>query len=167
MIQYLEGKVAKLTLHLPTKWHQDDAKPCFHDNLNSDIWKNPGKSANKLHKQFSGKIGEDSLKHLHSAELMGAKFLTHDGFKKRNTAVAASSKYLLAFTWNNGDTPKKESGTFDTWSKHTGRKVHIPLSSLPEAQEAKVVTTFKGRKRCSPHSDLAGSSPKKAKVASD
>lgn len=126
--------MAKLTLHLPTRWHADDANPHFDDNMNSNIWKNPGRSANKLHKQFSSKIKEDTLKHLHSAALMGARFHEHDGFKARNTAVADGSKYLIAFTWGEGSSPKEESGTYDTWSKHKGKKIHIPIGSLPQAQ---------------------------------
>lgn len=128
---FLEEKVSRLTLHMPSEWHGDDANPCFHDNSNGNIWNNPGRSANKLHKQFSAKIKEDSLKHLHMAKLMGAKFYKHDGFHARNTAVAAASKYLIAFTWNEGDCPPGKGGTHDTWSKHRGKnKIHIPLGSL-------------------------------------
>ena len=139
---YLEEKVSRLTLHMPAEWHSDDANPRFHDNSNNNIWNNPGRSANKLHKQFSAKIGEDSLKHLHSAKLMGAKFCKHDGFQARNTAVATASKYLIAFTWNDGDCPPGKGGTHDTWSKHKGRnKIHIPLGSLLETKVPGAIAT--------------------------
>lgn len=130
MLEYLELNVSGLTLHLPTTWHQDGSNPRFLDNEDSNIYRNPGRSANKLHTQFTNKIGEDSLKHIQSAVYLGAEHHIHDGFKQRNTAVARESEYLIAFTWSEGDTPKKESGTYDTWRKHSGKKIHIPISSL-------------------------------------
>lgn len=127
--------IGKLTLHLPTLWNQDEKNPHFYDNDNSNIWKNPGRSANRLHKQFSAKMKQDTLQDIQSAILMGARYHVHDGFKARNTAVARDSKYLIAFTWNEGDTPKEESGTYDTWNKHSGRKIHVPIGSLLDDKE--------------------------------
>ncbi len=97
---------------------------------------NPGRSANKLHKQFSEKIGEDSLDQIRTCvTLLGGKYKVHGGFKERNGAVARDSQYLIAFTWNDDKIPKKSSGTYDTWQKHTGKKIHIPISSLVDAKE--------------------------------
>lgn len=127
---YLTEKVSGLTLHLPACWHQDDTNPHFDDNGSHNVYNNPGRSANRLHKQFSGKIEEDSLRHLLSAKYVGATYKVHKGFKERNTAVAKDSKYLVAFTWNGGNSPKKGSGTMDTWNKHTGEKIHISIASL-------------------------------------
>lgn len=129
-MEYIEEKVFGLTLHLPTPWQQEDTNPQFFDNQDHNIYRNPGRSANKLHKQFTDKIGEDTLKQIQSAVYLGAQYHTHEGFKQRNSAVAHESEYLVAFTWNNGKTPKEESGTYDTWKKHSGTKIHIPISSL-------------------------------------
>ncbi len=129
---FVEEKVGALTLHLPTSWHQDTDDPHYDDNNNGSIWKNPGRSANKLHKQFTDKLGESSLKHISTAIYIGALHQTHNGFMKRNSAVAQDSQHLIAFTWNDGESPKIKSGTHDTWAKHTGRggKVHISIGSL-------------------------------------
>lgn len=129
-MHYLENKVAELTLHLPTEWCHNETSPHFEDNGNSNIYNNPGRTANKLHAQFSKKIDEDSLKHISTAIFVGAHHQVHSGFKQRNTAVARDSKHLIAFTWNNGKTPKEDSGTYDTWKKHAGSKIHVSLSSL-------------------------------------
>ena len=53
----------------------------------------------------------------------------YNGFHARNNYVA-KSEYLIAFTWSESGTPKKGSGTYDTWRKCKARKVHIPLTSL-------------------------------------
>lgn len=142
VLEYLQDKVAGLKLHLPTSWHQDDSSPRFLDNDDSNIYQNPGRSANKLHKQFTDKIGEDSLKHIQSAVYLGGEYYVHKGFKERNTAVARDSKYLVAFTWSDGKAPKEESGTYDTWRKHSGTKIHVPISSLPCVEGHKSIRSF-------------------------
>ena len=144
VVQYVQEKVSGLTLHLPTRWYQDDPSPRFHDNGNSNIMANPGRSANKLHKQFSDKIGEDTFEHIKTAILLGANYEVHDGFKERNTAVARDSEYLIAFTWNDGKTPKQSGGTHDTWQKHRGKKIHIPIGSLLGEKASRL--NFFGRK---------------------
>ena len=121
---FLMQEFSSLTLHLPTQLIMD-GKPQFIDNGSTDRRINPGCSANKLHKQFSTKINEDSLEHLSTAITVGT---THEGFHARNSFVAESD-YVLAFTWGNGDVPK-EGGTMDTWSKCNGRKHHVSLESL-------------------------------------
>lgn len=141
-MEYIEEKVLGLTLHLPTPWQQEDTNPQFFDNQDHNIYRNPGRSANKLHKQFTDKMGEDTLKQIQSAVYLGAQYRTHEGFKQRNTAVALESEYLVAFTWNNGKTPKEESGTYDTWKKHRGTKLHVPISSLPCVGGRKSLSSF-------------------------
>lgn len=160
VMEYLEEKVPELSLHLPTEWSQESSSPQFLDNGNSNIYNNPGRSANKLHRQFSDKMGEDTLKHIQDAVHLGAEFRTYDGFHHRNTGVARESKYLIAFTWNEGATPKKESGTFDTWKKHSGTKIHIPISSLADAGP---ITKFLSSKSQSVPSDAVGEVSEKAK----
>ena len=129
VVLHVSEKVCGLTLHLPAQWCAEPT-PHFHDNKKTNILMNPGKSANKLHKQFTEKIGEKSLEQIQCSALLGAKFRVHDGFKLRNTAVARDSQYLIAFTWNDDKIPKKSSGTYDTWQKHSGKKIHIPIGSL-------------------------------------
>lgn len=142
VIEFIEEKVLGLTLHLPTSWQQEVSSPCFLDNQDHNIYRNPGRSANKLHKQFTSKIGEDTLKQIQSAVHLGANYHVHDGFKERNSAVAKESDYLVAFTWNDGKAPKEESGTYDTWKKHRGTKLHIPISSLPGVGGHKSLPSF-------------------------
>ena len=130
---YLEAKAAALTLHIPAVWESTGDSGRFKDN-GKPSQSNPGKVANKLHKVFSEKIKEETLKQIESCRYLGAQLKVHDGFKKRNDIVA-KSPYLIAFSWGKGDSPTK-GGTLDTWSKCTGKKVHIPLSSLEESTTA-------------------------------
>ena len=160
VMEYLEEKVPELSLHLPTEWSQESDSPQFLDNGNSNIYNNPGRSANKLHRQFSAKMGEDTLKHIQSAVLLGAEYRTYNGFHHRNTGVARESKYLIAFTWSEGTTPKKESGTFDTWQKHSGTKIHIPISSLADVGP---MSKFLSKSRSVP-SDAVGEVSEEAKL---
>jgi hypothetical protein len=146
-MEYVEEKVSGLTLHLPTPWPQEDQNPQFLDNQDHNIYRNPGRSANRLHKQFTNKLGEDTLKHIQNAVHLGAQYHVHGGFKERNSAVAQESQYLVAFTWNNGKTPKEESGTYDTWKKHRGTKMHVPIGSLPCAGGREVLTSYFSSKK--------------------
>ena len=139
---FLMQEVPSLTLHLPTQL-TIDGKPQFMDTGSTDWRINPGRSANKLHKQFSTKINEDSLQHLNTAITVGATLFIHEGFHARNSSVAESD-YLLAFTWGSGDVPK-EGGTMDTWSKCKGRKYHVPLGSLavsPRKRKRENITNY-------------------------
>ena len=127
---FLHDEVSALTLHLPANWkNTDDKNPHFADNGSDDSSKNPGRTANKLHQQFSEKIKECTLQQIQIAILIGAETKVHKGFKERNSHVAGCD-YLLAFTWSKDNKPKKKSGTHDTWSKCGGTRKHIPLSSL-------------------------------------
>lgn len=134
---YIHEEVQSLTLHFPTEFKcgTDPGSHCFHDNGLDDARNNPGRTANKLHSEFSQKTGKDSLDELMIAQSLGARTRTHGGFQARNTEVAKSD-YLLAFTWAEGTEPKKGGGTHNTWEKCRGRRLHIPLSSLvpPEGQ---------------------------------
>lgn len=130
MALFLLGDVPHLTLHLPTEFIIKDGKPQFKDTGVKDFRRNPGHTANLYHKYFSKQIRDNSLQQIQSAIDIGAHVKVHSGFHERNTYVA-KSKYLVAFTWNDGDTPKKGTGTCDTWTKcKSSHKVHIPLSSL-------------------------------------
>ena len=127
VVLYLLERVPSLSLHLPAKW-VEEPHPHFHEAGGTDWKKNPGKTANAHHRQFSAKIKEDTLQQIQNAIYMGATHKVHDGFMERNSYVALS-EYLIAFTWGEGDVPKK-GGTHDTWTKCKMRKIHIPLRSL-------------------------------------
>ncbi len=133
---FINDDVPFLTLHLPTRWEHSTAPggppSCFHDSgdsVDSRDNPSPGRTANKLHQEFSWRIGEVTLDQLEIAQMLGATTCVHKGFQARNAEVA-KSKYLLAFTWGEGNEPKKGGGTRSTWDKCSGRKLHVPLSSL-------------------------------------
>jgi len=135
---FLHEVCPDLTLYLPAPWKTDDKKPCFKEDckVKGSSSSNPGKTSNKYHRQFAKKIGEDTLGQINCAHYMGAILKAHEGFKNRNLKVAQESRYLVAFTWNEGEEPKSGSGTADTWKKWSdkedkvGEAVHVPLSSL-------------------------------------
>ena len=123
---FILGEVSGLTLHLPCEW--DSERRCFLDTGENDWRKNPGHTANKLHRAFSQELGESSLEQIHTAILLGAVTEVHRGFHERNTRVAQCSDNLIAFTWGLKEPVK--GGTFDTWKKCSGRKEHVSLVSL-------------------------------------
>jgi hypothetical protein len=117
-----------LRLHMPVKFC--DEKVCFYDSLNTGY---SGKLINSVHKNFSMKTGKDSLNELKQAKKDGAVFIeTYNGFHDRNSGLAKdvsnNSGVLIAFSWGK-DQPEK-GGTYDTWKKTSGRKIHISLGSL-------------------------------------
>ncbi len=118
-------------------------------------WASAGTSSNKLHKQFSDKIGEDTLSHIEIAFTLGASCHTHDGFLTRNTEVA-KSQYLVAFTWDDDSEPKK-GGTGDTWKKCQGKKKHISLHTLLNHGDIKRVRSYN-------NDDVESDGPKRSKV---
>ena len=150
---YLSEEFHSLKLHFPAKWQSSHDDPQFHstDPECSDYIKNPGGVANRYHKLFSSKIGENSLLQIQSAIDVGATVMEHKGFHKRNTAVAQSS-YLLAFTWGEGNEPKK-GGTYNTWIQCKGTRLHVPLSSL---------TSSPGKRKGSPSKTSEASKAKSA-----
>ena len=125
----MQEKAAALTLHIPAAW-ESKSDGCGYVDNGKESQSNPGRVANKLHKVFGEKINMNTLQQVDRCKLQGAKLQVHDGFKKRNDSVALSD-YLIAFSWSEGEEPTKKGGTKDTWNKAgTGKKLHIPLSSL-------------------------------------
>ena len=177
VVLFVHGEVGQLTLHLPVKWEKNKFVEKTNDSKSK--WICPGQSANKLHKQFSEKMKEDTLGHIETALLLGAKRSVHDGFQQRNTEVA-KSQFLIAFTWGEGSEPKK-GGTLDTWGKCIGRKVHIPLQSLestktrekdyPDDNDIQSLGTAKpilfSRKRGYSGGDIMCDGPKRSKLETD
>lgn len=141
---YLLEDFHSLKLHFPAKWQASSVDPQFQSTGSEcdDYLKNPGGVANRYHKLFSAKVEDNSLLQIESAIAVGATVREHKGFHERNTAVA-QSPYLLAFTWGEGEEPKK-GGTYNTWMKCRGTRLHIPLSSLVLPDEKK--SLFKTRK---------------------
>lgn len=124
-------RYGQLTLHLPCPLVFDTKKYQFEDTGSKDFRQNPGRSANMYHAPFSKALGRDTLEEIHIVEAIGARLVVHKGFFARNTEVAKCCDMLLAFTWNEGDSPS-EGGTLDTWNKCTVRKKHISLQHLAE-----------------------------------
>lgn len=125
---YLSDEVAyeALTLHLPCPL----LSGAFLDKGGAADWKsNPGRSSNRYHTEFSAAVGRSSLAEIRAAVAKGATLKVHDGFFKRNSAVAAESDALIAFSWSRGDRPD-DGGTKDTWDKAKCKKVHISLHEL-------------------------------------
>lgn len=118
---FLTGKYAGLSLHIPAGWNSISSK------YNDD--EAPGRVSNYHHRQFSEKIGRSSLEELEEARRKGAGFIPYNGFSSRNTAVA-SSLHLIAFTWSQGQVPRK-GGTMDTWNKAVdATRKHVFLGTL-------------------------------------
>jgi len=111
------------TLHLPTRFHTQYAQ--YTDNPT-------GQAANYYHKQFTEKLGQDTLVGLaHFLLDPRVKNIVYRGFFKRNLGIAKASELLLAYTWAPGTRPKVKSGTAHTWDHSTAStKTHIPLDKL-------------------------------------
>jgi hypothetical protein len=119
---FLRHKVGHLTLHLPS----DFIGGQFEDNGKSSWTENPGKSANRYHREFSKIIGRNTLAELHTAIQLGAAVVNHQGFHARN-AIVAKSPFVVAFTWGKGDIPA-QGGTRHTWNLCTEERRHISLA---------------------------------------
>ena len=135
---YLLDEVNGLMLHFPTKFiTNEDDKPRFLDTGEKNWKTNPGRTANLYHDVFSNEIKDNSLQQIYSAIAIGAKYREHKGFHVRNSFVAKSD-YLIAFTWSDGEEPRKGTGTYDTWKKCSKgtRRMHIPLKSLVDSPAA-------------------------------
>jgi len=116
-----------LTLYLPCKFSL--ATNQYEDNGDNSWVTNPGRSANRYHREFSKKVERNTLSEISNALAVGAKIgCDAGGFHKRNTLVSQVD-FLIAFTWSDGDVPK-DGGTANTWKKCRSRKLHIPLSSV-------------------------------------
>lgn len=127
---FLRGHYGGLQLHLPCEW---DALRCqYVDNGAYSYTVNPGKTLNTYHKAFSRDAGIDSLKELDEAmcdPLFDSSL--SKGFHARNVKVAQSVDFLLAITWDEGDTPV-DGGTLHTWTKSNPPqgKVHMSVASM-------------------------------------
>ena len=123
---------ADLCLHLPCGWDNKNRK--FVDNDKPQFWANPGRTANKYHREFSKKMGFDTLDALDAAITISRNHRSnvtvkrYSGFKQRNKPVAESD-YVIALTFGDGDKPK-DGGTSHTWGLAKGTKIHIPLGDL-------------------------------------
>ena len=121
---------ARLTLHLPCPW--DHAHQKFLDSGERDFKLNPGGTSNFYHREFSDKVGSDTLRGIHEVVSSGAPEVTiveGKGLFERNAKVA-KSEVILAFTFGVGDTPK-DGGTRYTWdlASHAER-VHFSLVGM-------------------------------------
>jgi hypothetical protein len=95
-----------VNLHLPCTFSEgqfDPTHPC-------------GKVLNRHHKNFSEKLGVDTLLQIGEAISLGSNVTVSDSFMDRNTKIAKDSDVLLAFTYGNGKDLKK-GGTHDTFEK--------------------------------------------------
>ncbi|KAN0027792.1 hypothetical protein ACTFIV_009616 [Dictyostelium citrinum] len=96
-----------------------------------DIEHPNGVITNGYHSNFSKQIGRDTILDIIKAKELGA-ILDNSafGFKNRNTCIAATSDFLVAFTGAIGPAPLG-GGTLDTWKKSKSLyKHHI---SIPES----------------------------------
>ncbi len=122
---FLSGEFAGLTLHLPCQLTAHG----FAETSSSHWAQNPGRLANMLHRQFSEKLGRDTLRELNEARERGARIEVHNGFHARNNKVA-QSPYLIAFSWGENGSPPRDGGTRYTWDRAHGTCVHVSLHDL-------------------------------------
>lgn len=113
VLLYLENFASNLILHLPSKF---DIIECYIDSIYEFGENGVGKVANHYHREFSKKIGVDSLKLMADAIKKGAKVVVTPGFKERNSKIAQDSDYLIAMSYGK-EGKVKEGGTRDTVDK--------------------------------------------------
>jgi hypothetical protein len=91
-----------------------------------------GQRMNELHRAFSDLVGLKSPADLVLAAKSGAVFNCGSvGFLARNTKIAKTVQYLIAFTFGKERNAPKEGGTADTWRKALfAKKIHVPLNEL-------------------------------------
>lgn len=137
---YMRKKAEALTLYLPAIFDYDNCQFQVSSNRMS-----PGNIANYYHKQFSKKMGGDTLQGIKIAKEKQATIITIPGFKERN-AFVSKVDYLIAFTFGPGHTyckvgdkewynakeaGLKDGGTADTWTKSSAQtKIHISLDFI-------------------------------------
>lgn len=134
---FLAGLADKLTLHLPCKW--DRVHRRLEDTGEFNWAKNPGGTANALHRKFQKKTGVDSFGEM-------AKAIAHPnctvtvspGFHARNVLMAESD-ILIALTFGHG-AKVKDGGTAHTCQTYLDRvraagaenlSWHIDLNKQP------------------------------------
>jgi hypothetical protein len=112
-----------LSLHLP----------CNFSESRFDVNCKTGRTINYHHKNFSEKLGVDTLSQLSDVIHSGCNVtVSNDSFYERNTKIAEESNILLAFTFGNGKC-LKPGGTKDTFEKflnkeNAGIGFHINLN---------------------------------------
>lgn len=118
-----QQKDCELRICLPSLW--DSNKKQFADTGKRNWRENPGGTSNYYHREFSKKVGRDSLLELHEA-VQKAKISIEDGFHARNSVVAEKADLLLAFTFGDKDASSpSSSGTLGTWKKSKASvKIH-------------------------------------------
>jgi hypothetical protein len=121
---YLASRAHQLRLHLPAPLDEGGYVGST----------STARATNKYHQEFGMAMGKNSLSTingLNKAIAQGAEAVVTPGFKPRDLKIARDAEALLAFTWGDGDKPKKESGTAHTWNHCTALvKLHVPLREL-------------------------------------
>ena len=105
---YLTDKapqVSSLDLYLPCKFDMDK---CQFDQSEKD-----GRTSNFYHRQFSDKMGRNSLSYIREAIIKGASVTVGNGFFDRNIMVAKNVDIMLSLTFGEGEI-LKDSGTAHT-----------------------------------------------------
>lgn len=134
---YNADYIENLELALPCAYDLDNIM--FVDNGDKDWRKNPGKTCNYYHRQFSEKVGINSLLQIKDAIISGAIVKIEDGFFARNSLVAEAD-ILIAFTFGEG-AKLKDGGTADTTKKFLNKHnsslaYHYDLNSMTLYQNA-------------------------------
>jgi len=148
VVLYLRKHPKSCKLFVPAAWNnKNPADPHYQEGTVDVYGIDAGKNMNMYHRQFSAKIGYDSMEEIEMArksnggasgdgETGGVNFAidsSHRSFGGRNSAIATAYEFLIAFSWGDGAEPK-EGGTLDTWNKcKSGRKVHVRVASLQKA----------------------------------
>jgi len=118
---YLNDSVPELKLYLPSRFDVTESK--FFGYPDS-------KYANYYHREFSLKMGGNTMLGISKAIAKGAETEVVMGFKNRNLEVAKCD-LMIAFTFGPGNKPKERSGTLHTWNNSNAPiKIHVPLGEL-------------------------------------
>lgn len=128
----LFDECASVHLHFPCEWNESR----FHYTEQKT---DPGSVANRHHHAFFMKRGISSLKEIKTALSKGMTYDVSKGFHARNTKIA-KAPYLIAFSFGTKDVPRESRGTYDTWKKCRGKKIHVhlnPKGSEPPAKKLK------------------------------
>lgn len=126
-----ENEFEGITLFLPCDW--SNGKHVDNGEYN---WKsNPGRSANRYHREFARQTGIDSLKDIDTLQNHTVvRFdTTSKGFHARNSKIANNADILIAFTFSSSQEPPQSGGTHDTWTKARRRGImciHVSLNDL-------------------------------------
>ncbi|KAK5583377.1 hypothetical protein RB653_004970 [Dictyostelium firmibasis] len=116
----------KLILYLPCLIVGEKTKQYQFDTNHAH-----GLITNGYHTNFSKQIGRDTIQDIIRAQEFGAILdNSAEGFKNRNTCIASSSDFLVAFTGVSGPAPLG-GGTLDTWKK--SKSIYRHHISIPES----------------------------------